>query len=292
LSTPEITPPPRWRERLWPEGWLHHESPALMANPLAQAMIIVLVLSVVFLLFPRLDIAFSSLFYDGSGFPMSRLPAFIALRALGNDIARIVSVVLIVVLILKLAFPDRPSLIPPRDTLFVAGTLIVGPGILVNLVFKNHWGRARPVNVTAFGGDHPFVGAWHISDGCVTNCSFVSGEGSSAIWLLTLAVLLPLAWRRPALRILIVLALLLSLNRIAMGGHFLSDVLLAWAMTLAVIAVAWRLLYVAPPPALTDERLEAGLTAAGRGIRALAARARDAIANRNPPPPPPEAPAA
>jgi membrane-associated PAP2 superfamily phosphatase len=291
VSTPEETPP-GIRERLWPEGWLHHESPALIANPLAQAAVAIVALSLLFLLFPRLDLAFSGLFYDGSSFPMARLPAFIALRDLGNDITRIVCVVLIVVLILKLALPDRPSLIPPRDTLFIAGTLIAGPGILVNLVFKNNWGRPRPIEVTAFGGEHPFVGAWHMSDACASNCSFVSGEASSAIWLITLAVLLPLAWRRPALRVLAVLALLLSLNRIAMGGHFLSDVLLAWAMTLAVIAVAYRFLYVTPPPALDNDQLEAGMTAAGQGIRALVAKAMDAIAHRNPPPPPPEAPAA
>jgi hypothetical protein len=70
-----------------------------------------------------------------------------------------------------------------------------------------------------------------------------------------------------------------------MGGHFLSDVLLAWAMTLAVIAVAYRYLYVTPLPALDNERLEASLTAAGQAIRNLVAKARDAFANRNPPPP-------
>jgi membrane-associated phospholipid phosphatase len=280
------------RDRLWPDGWLHHESPALIANPLAQAAVAIVALSLVFLLFPRLDIAFSRLFYDGASFPMVRLPLFIALRELGNDITRIVVVVLILVLILKLALPDQQSLIPPRDILFVAGTLIVGPGLLVNLVFKDNWGRPRPTEVTVFGGDHPFVGAWHMSDACSSNCSFVSGEASSAIWMLTLVVLLPLAWRKPALRFLIVLALLLSLNRIAMGGHFLSDVLLAWAITLAVIAVAYRFIYVTPLPALAGDKLEAGLTSAGHGIRALIAKGVEAVMRRNPPPPPPEAPAA
>jgi membrane-associated phospholipid phosphatase len=283
--------PPGLRARLWPPGWLHHESPALIANPLAQALVVVLILSVIFLLFPQLDLAFAGLFYDGSGFPMARLPAFIALRDLGNDITRIVVLVLILVVIIKLALPAQRSLIAPRDVLFVGGTLLAGPGILVNLVFKNNWGRPRPVEVTAFGGDHPFVGAWHMSHACISNCSFVSGEASSAIWLVTLAVLVPLAWQRPVLRFLVVLAALLSLNRIAMGGHFLSDVLLAWAMTLAVIAAAYRYLYVTPLPALENERLEGGLTAAGQGIRNLVAKATEAFTNRNPPPPP-EPPAA
>lgn len=282
---PEEVPPPRLRDRLWPQDWLHANSPALAANPLVQALIVLLLLSLVFVAFPGIDVWFSSLFYDGSGFPMEKLEAFVALRALGNDITRIVVAVLIVVLIAKLAMPARPSLVPPRDTAFVLGTLVVGPGIIVNLIFKNHWGRPRPTGVDLFSGTHPFVGAWHMSDACVTNCSFVSGEASSAVWLITLAVLVPLAWRRPALRVLVGLAILLSLNRIAMGGHFLSDVLLAWAMTLLVIAVAYRYLYVAPPPALTYDRLEAGLTVAGLGIRGLVARGVSAVRERNPPPP-------
>jgi membrane-associated phospholipid phosphatase len=271
---------------VWPHGWLHHESPALIAHPLAQATVVIGLLSLVFLVFPGLDVWFSSLFYDGHGFPMAGLPLFVSLRDLGNDITLLVSLVLIAVLILKLALPEQRSFIPPRDTLFIAGTLIVGPGIIVNLIFKNHWGRPRPTAVSLFGGDHPFVGAWHLSDACASNCSFVSGEASSAIWLITLAVLLPLAWRRSALRILVALAILLSLNRIAMGGHFLSDVLLAWAMTLAVIAIAYRFLYVTPPAALADERLEAGLTEAGRGFRALVRRGVDSLRQKPPAPPP------
>lgn len=291
---PEENPPPRIGDRLWPQGWLHADSPALIANPLAQTAIAILLLSLFFLVFPGIDVWFSGLFYDGTGFPMGNLGAFVALRALGNDITRIVVVVLIIVLILKLALPEQRSFVPPRDTLFVLGTLIVGPGIIVNLIFKDHWGRPRPTGVNLFGGNEPFVGAWHMSDACASNCSFVSGEASSATWLITLVVLLPLAWRRPALRILIGLAILLSLNRIAMGGHFLSDVLLAWAMTLLVIAVAYRFLYVTPPAALTDASLEAGLTRAGEAIRSGIGAAVRAVSERlaaKPPadPPPPAA---
>ncbi len=42
-----------------------------------------------------------------------------------------------------------------------------------------------------------------MSDACATNCSFISGEGSSAIWLLTFAVLLPPRWRPLGLKILL-----------------------------------------------------------------------------------------
>ncbi len=122
-----------------------------------------------------------------------------------------------------------------------------------------------------YGGHVPFVGVWHMTDYCTSNCSFVSGEGSSAIWLMTLAVLLPERWRRSGLWVLGFLALALSLNRIAFGAHFLSDVVLAWGITLLVIAIAYRLLYLSPPQVLTNDSMEAWLTEAGTGLRRGAA---------------------
>jgi hypothetical protein len=36
--------------------------------------------------------------------------------------------------------------------LFILLSVILGPGLLVNLVFKDHWGRPRPRQVVALGG--------------------------------------------------------------------------------------------------------------------------------------------
>ena len=261
--------------------WFTPRTQTLLRDPLVFCLILIVVTSLFFAIFPGVDVWFSSLFYlPGGGFPTGTLPISLGLREFGNDLVRIVVVILIVIVLLKLAFPSLSSRIQPRDTVFILGTLVVGPGILVNWIFKNHWGRPRPVSVDAFSGSHPFVPAWHMSDACITNCSFVSGEASSAIWLLALAVLLPPAWRPLGVRLLLVLALLLSLNRIAAGGHFLSDVLLAWWFTLAVMAVGWRWLYMRP--LVAPERLEAGLTDAGLAIRRF-------IANLRAPPPPPAA---
>jgi lipid A 4'-phosphatase len=271
LDSPEI---PAKRTGSQHHRWLAPGSPALISDPLVQCAILIVVTSVFFLLFPRTDLWFSDLFYEsGNGFPMNRLGAFITLRKLGNSLTWLVAVGLALVLLVKLVLPWRTSLVAPRDTLFILSTLALGPGLVVNLIFKNHWGRPRPTAIGYFNGDQPFVGVWQISDGCASNCSFVSGEASSAIWLLTLAVLVPPRWRGLAVKILIGLAVLLSLNRIAMGGHFLSDVLLSWWMTLALIAIAYRVLYVSPPQVLTHERLEDALTRAGQAIRRLFAKA-------------------
>jgi lipid A 4'-phosphatase len=248
--------------------WAFGRSPALLADPIVQAIAFILIVSLFFLALPGVDIWFSGLFYEpGDGFPMSHLGAFTGLRAIGDWLVKATVVLLIAALVLKLALPARPSLVAPRDVVFLLSALIVGPGLVVNLLFKETWGRPRPATVEAFGGDAPFVPVWHMSDHCSSNCSFVSGEASAAIWLVAAAIVVPARWRGQVFRALLVLAVLLSLNRIAFGRHFLSDTLMAWGLTLLVIAVLHRLIVEHPPAWLENDRLEAGLARAGIKLR-------------------------
>jgi membrane-associated PAP2 superfamily phosphatase len=255
------------------EAWLAHRSPPLIADPIAQCVVLVLVTTVVFLLFPGLDPWFSGLFYDPSiGFSMGRLAFWTAFRDFLRIINWMIPVALVAAIVIRIAWPWSRSFVSPRAVIFILSTLAVGPGIVTNLVFKSNWGRPRPAFTDLFGGNLPFVGIWRITDYCPRNCSFVSGEASAAIWLLTLVVLLPPAWHRTATKILIGLAVALSLNRIAMGGHFLSDVLMAWWLNLIVIAVLWRIIYQRTPDAIGEDRLEQALTDTGLAIRGLFAR--------------------
>lgn len=249
--------------------WAFGRSPALLADPIVQSIAFIVLLSLLFLTFPGIDLWFSGLFYDpGTGFPMSRLGAFTGLRTIGDWFVKATVVVLIAAIVIKLARPARQSPIAPRDVLFLLSTLAVGPGLVVNLLFKENWGRPRPATVEAFGGDLPFVPIWRMSDHCIGNCSFVSGEASAAIWLVAASLVVPPPWRRHAFRFLVVLAVLLSLNRIAFGRHFLSDTLMAWGLTLLVIAVMYRVIVENPPPWLRNDYLEAGLTRLGSRMRA------------------------
>lgn len=243
-------------------------SPAWLADPIVQSVGFILVVSALFLAFPGIDPWFSGLFYDPeTGFPMSRLGAFTGLRRLGDWLVWAAVIALIAALIIKLARPAWPTPIPPRDILFLLSSLAVGPGLVVNAIFKENWGRPRPEDVYIFGGDASFVGVWRMTDRCLDNCSFVSGEASAAIWLVAVAIIAPPRWRRPAAVALFVLALLLSLNRIAFGRHFLSDVLIAWGLTLLVLAALHRLVVEHPPTWLSNDRLEAGSTSLGLWIR-------------------------
>src|ERR1700733_12381547 len=65
-----------------------------------------------------------------------------------------------------------------RGAAFGLIALAVGPGLVVNVVFKDHWGRARPAQIEAFGGTERFSPAFVPSDQCSSNCSFPAGDPS------------------------------------------------------------------------------------------------------------------
>jgi lipid A 4'-phosphatase len=244
------------------QGWL--------AEPIVQCLIAIVVVSAIFLAIPAIDIWFTGLFAANNrgGFPVGTLPFFQFLRAINQWLSAIIPVTLIILVIVKIARPDRPSIVPPAKTLFILATQALGPGIVVNLILKGNWGRPRPNDVALFGqGDLPFVPPWYVTNYCPGNCSFVSGEGSSAIWLLSLAVLVPKQWRMTAIKGIVAFAVAASLNRIAFGGHYLSDVLIAWGLTLLIMAVVYRYVIERPLPWFENGRLEADLTRLGVWIR-------------------------
>ncbi|MCW5719474.1 MAG: phosphatase PAP2 family protein [Bauldia sp.] len=243
-------------------------------GPIRILIIATAILSVVFLIIPQLDLWFSRQFYDADvGFPAARIPALQWLRDVSGIILWLVGGLVVLSLLAKLfVFPRRRPVIPGRAMLFLATTLALSAGLLVNGILKALWGRPRPTEVLEFGGEAPFVTAWHISDYCARNCSFVSGEASAAIWLVAVALVVPARFRRAALATALGLAFAFSLNRIAFGGHFLSDVLLAWTLTLLIIAIAYHFLYVRPPRFLEETAIDGALTRAGLWLRGLVAR--------------------
>lgn len=135
-------------------------------------------------------------------------------------------------------WPDAPSRLRAlrRAAAFVALVQLLGPGLLVNTVFKDQWGRARPSQVQEFGGALQFTPAWVRSGQCHKNCSFVCGDASVGFGLIALAWVTRRrgAWFAAGL----VVGTALGVMRMAQGGHFLSDVIFSFY---AVWFVAWAL---------------------------------------------------
>lgn len=119
-----------------------------------------------------------------------------------------------------------------RQGIFLVLLLALGPGLLVNAVFKDHWGRPRPREVAQFGGSKQFLHPWQPGiDG--QGRSFPCGHGSAAFYLA--APFFIYRRSRPSrARAWLVgglgFGLLMSYARMAQGGHFLSDILWAWGM--------------------------------------------------------------
>jgi membrane-associated PAP2 superfamily phosphatase len=171
-------------------------------------------------------------------------------------------------LLLKVLWPRTPLLVRPRATLFVLATFALGPGLIVNGILKEHWGRARPKTLTEFGGDATFSPVWWISDQCARNCSFVSGEAAGAFCLVAL-VFLVRKERQPAMAIFTLsFAAVVSLTRIAVGAHFLSDVLIAWLLTLGVMIALDRLILKGLPKEF-DRSVAAGAERIGTALHRL-----------------------
>lgn len=243
------------------------------AHPMWVIAGLVCVVSLFFLAFPQVDPWASGLFYYGeAGFAAQDVDFLRDVRHLGPFLVRVIAVSSVAILLLKLLVPGRPPVVPLRQPVFLLSTLILGPGVLVNLILKNNWGRPRPRSVEEFGGDLPFQPVWKITDHCDSNCSFVSGEASAAMWLLAIVFLLPASWRKAALAFLLPLGLILSANRVAFGGHFLSDTLISWGLTLLVILATYYLLYQKSPPLVSDRQLDEWFTRRGRSLQHLLQR--------------------
>ena len=114
-------------------------------------------------------------------------------------------------------------------------SLLTGPLIAVNEIFKEHWGRARPRSVEEFDGKQQFTPAWIIADQCKHNCSFTSGHAAAGF---ALCVGFFVSRRKIWLISGLVLGGLVGLTRMMNGAHFLSDVIFSFFIVYIVSAVA------------------------------------------------------
>lgn len=113
-----------------------------------------------------------------------------------------------------------------RVLLYLVLVMIVGPGLIVNTVFKEHWGRPRPMDLPQFGGSYEFVEVWDKGDPD-RGQSFPSGHASTGFYFFALYFVLrdrsrSSAW--PWLAAALGFGSLMGLARMIQGKHFVSDV--------------------------------------------------------------------
>jgi len=144
-----------------------------------------------------------------------------------------------------------------KPCLYLVLTFVIGSGLIIHAGFKDHWGRPRPRQVVEFGGLQSFRSYYqpNISQPEPSK-SFACGHASLGFYFFSLALLgmiyqsrilywagWGLAWG---------LGGLLSIARIAQGGHFLSDTL---ASALIMWLTAWGLAFFLFVKRNKDERM-------------------------------------
>ncbi len=198
---------------------------------------------------PQLDLRAAALFFDPARgmFPVVLHPLAHWTRDAAMWIVALMAVPAVATLAMRILRPHTRARIPSRVALMLIATLALGPGLLVNVGLKDHWGRPRPSQVSAFGGAQPFVPWWDPRGGCARNCSFVAGEASGAFWTLAWAALAPPGgWRILAYGAAIAFGAGTGALRMAFGAHFLSDVVFAGVFVFLVIwlvhgaLIRWR----------------------------------------------------
>jgi membrane-associated PAP2 superfamily phosphatase len=109
---------------------------------------------------------------------------------------------------------------------YLALVMIVGPGLIVNTTFKEHWGRPRPLDLPQFGGSYAFLPVWDKGDPD-RGQSFPSGHASTGFYFFALYFALRDRSRQARFWLIFALAYgsLMGLARMIQGKHFASDVL-------------------------------------------------------------------
>ena len=119
---------------------------------------------------------------------------------------------------------------------------ILGPGMVVNWGFKDHWQRARPYQVENFGGTQQFTRAAVMTDQCNNNCSFVSGHVACGAFFASLMLIhrrRKVAWAVAGS----VSVLVIGFARMSDMAHWFSDVLWAYPITLVTCWLTWKALH-------------------------------------------------
>jgi membrane-associated PAP2 superfamily phosphatase len=233
---------------------------------LVIALAIAAVTGLLFGLYPELDLRLARVFYEyvdasGNTFAWRLSPPLARARDAGLWVGTVLIAPSLIALAIKLIWPRRKLLVSGRAILFLTATLALGPGLLVNVLLKDHWGRPRPIDVAQFGGAEHFVAWWDPRGDCDKNCAFVSGDVSGAFWTVAPAVLAPPPLRAICVGAALALGTGMAAVRMMAGAHFASDVIFAGVFTFFIIWIVYALIYRWPRTRLSDAGVERDIEA-------------------------------
>jgi len=250
------------------------------------ALLVGVATAVAFGIYPQLDLTLSRPFFEPVyfGFWARSDPDWLWARWLGIWAPTVLALAVGLVVVLKLLSPRRRMLIPGRAAVLMLVTLALAPGLIANVILKDNWGRPRPIDVTEFKGEEHFVAWWDPRGDCDKNCSFVAGEPSGAIWMMSAAAVLPPPWRPLGYGLALAFGTAIGVVRVAGGGHFVSDVLFSGVITYLIIWLVHGWLYrwpTRPGDAQVEHLLERLALPVHEAIERTAARIGTMIKGRS-----------
>ena len=200
--------------------------------------------SLVFVIFPNLDIEVSSLFYSEKlGFLYKEQAIVVlfykAVPILTKSFVLVCALYLLYILIKFKNFKKTLS----SWAFFLIISAIIAPGITVNSLLKDNFGRARPREIIEFGGNKEFSCAFSFSDQCPRNCSFSSGHAAMGYSFSSIAYVAGNLYFSRIYIAGIFFGSIVGLSRIIMGGHFASDVIISAFLVLLLnhlIYLLWK----------------------------------------------------
>ncbi len=190
----------------------------------------ILVLATILITVTNADLKLSALFCVGGKWPVGYLQPWQALYKLDRIPSFFIGFIGLLAVLSGYMYQSRRHWIKPG--LFLIILLLLGPGLIINSIFKEYWGRPRPREIVQFAGKKEFLHPWQ--KGVAHNGrSFPSGHSSAAFYISAPFFV----YRRREPRVAawwmaggLVFGTLMSVARITQGGHFLSDTLWAWGV--------------------------------------------------------------
>ena len=188
---------------------------------------IILALGTLLFRFSDFDMIISRLFYlEGQGFYLKSTQPWLFLYRHGNVPGLLIGFFGLFLFLARLIWKKIGS--HWKTGVFLVLLLVLGPGLIVNTVFKRNWGRPRPVEIVAFGGEQAYRPVWQKGI-AGQGKSFPSGHASIGYYLMApFFFLYPMGRKRWGLLLLLLglaYGTTMGLGRIVQGAHFASDVL-------------------------------------------------------------------
>lgn len=199
------------------------------------------VLSVLFFLFmPQLDLEIAKLFWKDGLFYLKDHPLMVFLYKLVNVATPIMILGGLAYIAYQLITKKIHPKYSPKNLFYILAVGVIGSMVMVNLVFKDNWGRARPSQIIEFDGSKNYTPPLQPASECDNNCSFVCGHASFGFFFLSLYFLYK---RKAYFYFALFLGSAIGFARMAQGGHFFGDVVFSFFVMYATAYALHRLMY-------------------------------------------------